>query len=66
MKERKKKACLIHAFEQCDFKYLKIIIQPRIPPISVHPCQWNLVLCRPFRAIKVYSVSFLTSPVKID
>ena len=31
------------------------------------PCahrQWYWVLCCPFRAIKVHSVSFLTSPVK--
>ena len=30
------------------------------------PRQWYWVLCCPFRAIKVHSVSFLTSPVKID
>ena len=30
------------------------------------PSQWYWVLCCPFRAIKVHSVSFLTSPVKID
>ena len=37
-----------------------------IRPTPCAPRQWYWVLCCPFRAIKVHSVSFLTSPVKID